>query len=308
MNASAATTTTGWSLNGLQAKSHAIKVERRPLPGLDIEGLGEAVRREATVRVRGSLRSVDAGQGGITLTVTEGMKAATTGFDLPLALLALGKDLPAVGELSMDGAVRPVRGILPIAEAMKAQGAERIFVAAENAREAALSGLHVFIFRHLRDAVEGREDRYVAGPDHHQPDPLPDFAQVSGQERAVRALEIAAAGNHHILLVGGPGPSTTMLARRVPGILPPLTPEEALELTRVASTAGLNIGAGLSLADRSGSRTTPRRQPASSEAAPPGPSLERSLWLRPESCFWTSSPSSCVSHLRCCASRWPPMK
>ena len=140
--------------------------------------------------------------------------------------------------------MRPVGGVLAAAEGARRDGLERLLCAAESAAEAALAGIEPVPVRHLAEAVA-----YLRG--ESQPPPYeppartadarrhPDLADVRGQERARRALEIAAAGGHNLLLAGPPGTGKTMLARRLPGILPPLAPDEALEVTRIHSVAGL---------------------------------------------------------------------
>jgi magnesium chelatase family protein len=156
-----------------------------------------------------------------------------------------------IGELGLDGRVRPVTGTIAAAEGAVRSGFERVLCAADSSPEAALAGIEAVGVRHLAEAVG-----YLLGHDRIEPATpsesgrqvisLPDLADVRGQERGRRALELAAAGSHNLLLAGPPGTGTTMLARRLPSILPPLTQEEALEVTRIHSVAGtLPPGAGL---------------------------------------------------------------
>src|SRR5204863_10188650 len=157
----------------------------------------------------------------------------------------------AAAELGLDGRLRPVRGALAMAEAARRAGVEALIVAAESAVEAGLGGGVEIIAAHdLRHAVAILHGRAEPAP---VPDPPasgegggPDLADVRGQPRARRALEIAAAGRHNLLMTGPPGSGKTMLARRLPGILPLLADEASLEVTRIHSVAGLIApGSGL---------------------------------------------------------------
>jgi magnesium chelatase family protein len=149
----------------------------------------------------------------------------------------------AVGELALDGRIRPVRGAFAVAEGARRAGLERILCAPESACEAELGGVEAVPVRHLAEAVaylrgELRPPPAEPPAEASEPDP-PDLADVRGQERARRALELAAAGGHNLLLAGPPGTGKTMLGRRLPSILPPLEPREALEVMRIHSVAGV---------------------------------------------------------------------
>jgi magnesium chelatase family protein len=150
-----------------------------------------------------------------------------------------------VGELALDGRVRPVHGALAVAEGARRARYGRVLCAAESAPEVALAGVEPVPVHHLAQAVDYLRGEWTPPPyvnGNGRPPPtaaLPDLADVRGQERARRALELAAAGGHNLLLAGPPGTGKTMLARRLPSILPPLTHEEVLEVTRIHSVAGL---------------------------------------------------------------------
>ena len=235
------------------------------LPGLTMVGLPDASVRESRDRVRSAIRNSGFEYPAHRITVNlapADVRKAGASFDLPIALGILAaqgiverrdiQDLVLLGELSLDGSIHATRGTLPIAAAAKREGARGILLPASNAGEAAVvKGLDVFPVESLAEAVRvlnepGTVPARPALATVAPPADVHDLSDVRGQLLARRALEIASAGAHNLLFVGPPGAGKTMMARRVPGILPPLSFEEALEATAVHSVAGLLApGAGL---------------------------------------------------------------
>jgi magnesium chelatase family protein len=228
------------------------------LPAFTMVGLPDASVRESRDRVRSAIRNSGYEFPAHRITVNlapADVRKAGASFDLPTALGILAAqgvverrhiaDLVLLGELSLDGSVHATRGVLPIAVAAKREGVAGILLPAANASEAAIvSGLNVFAVSSLADAVRALNDptsvaAVPAPPPAAFIDDGSDLADVRGQLLARRALEIACAGGHNLLLVGPPGAGKTMMARRVAGILPPPTFEEALEATAIHSVAGL---------------------------------------------------------------------
>ncbi|WP_448223328.1 YifB family Mg chelatase-like AAA ATPase [Gordonia iterans] len=226
------------------------------LPGVTISGSVDGSLREAKDRVRAAV--VNSGLKWPELKVTVALAPADlrkegSGFDLGMALSVLIADRSAdperlvgtvvLGELALDGRVRPVRGVLPLLLAARDAGFRRAVVPVGNLREAALvDDLSVGGAQSLSQVVAWLAGMTTLDPipdgEPGPPPPIPDMADVAGQSEARHALEVAAAGGHHVLMTGPPGIGKTMLASRLPGILPPLLPEEALEVTAIHSVAG----------------------------------------------------------------------
>jgi magnesium chelatase family protein len=234
------------------------------LPGCHIVGLPDAGVKEGRVRIRGAIENSGFKYPLRRITVNlapADLRKDGAAFDVPIAigiLTAAGAIPPEVhdnsifvGELALDGRVRPVRGVLPMAAYARARAITRLFVPRENAPEAAVVGGDCAIVPvgHLGEVVEALQNQGTrfepVAPPTFLPSTSADLADIRGQEVARRALEIAAAGGHNILFVGPPGSGKTMLARRLPGILPALSFDESLETTMVYSVAGLLAGRSL---------------------------------------------------------------
>ena len=257
------TRVTTFALAGIDPQPVWVEVDVRPgLPGFTIVGLGDIAVREARERVRAAIQNsgFEFPQRRIVANLAPAsVRKAGPSFDLALAagVLAASGQLPAgpleccalLGELALDGAVRPCRGALVAAEGARASGLARVLVPPALVPEAGLvDGIEVIAIEALRDlaaALDGHSAEVRRPPPPLPSAPQPDIADVRGQEVAVRALTIAAAGGHNLLLQGPPGAGKTMLARRLPGLLPPLSHAEAIEVTKIHSVAGRHEGRGL---------------------------------------------------------------